>query len=186
MSQYGQVTKSLTFQDFVRLVFWLHTARTENPDNPQTHPNTSDINEYHSRCPQTPPRHPPDTPKASPRNITCQQTPTDANRHCQTPKITDRCCLSMSGGVCWHLLLSVGMLCSLELSGGCLGDVWVVSGGVLSGFHGNWRRSDAFWVYLGSGSLQYGAKILIWQSHERCDVLSLDHTETLKYQNLPM
>ena len=92
----------------------------------------------------------------------------------------------MSGGVCWRLLSSVGMLCSLELSGGCLGDVWVVSGGVLSGINGNWRRSDAFWVYLGSQSLQYGAKILIWQSYETCDVLSPDHTETLKYQNLPM
>ena len=122
MSQYGQVTKHHTFHGVAKLVFWLHTAGTENPDNPQTHPSTSDLNECHSRCPQTPPRHPPDTPKASPVNITCQQTTTDANRHCQTPKITDRCCLSMSGGVCWRLLLSVGMLCSLELSGGCLGD----------------------------------------------------------------
>ena len=82
----------------------------------------------------------------------------------------------MFGGVCWRSLSSVGMLCSLELSGGCLGDVWVVSGGVLIGIHGNWRRSDAFGVYLGSPSLQYGDKIQIWQSHERCDVLSPDHT----------
>ena len=74
---------------------------------------------------QTSPRHPQGIPRE-------HNMPTDANRHCQTPKITDRCCLSMSGGVCWRLLPSVGMLCSLELSGGCLGgvrgcsDFWVV------------------------------------------------------------
>ena len=65
MSQYGQVTKSLTFQDIVRLVFWLLTARTENPDNPQTHPSTSDLNDttpdatrHHPDILQTPPGHP--------------------------------------------------------------------------------------------------------------------------------
>ena len=148
MSQYGQVTKSLTFQDFVRLVFWLHTARTENPDNPQTHPSTSDLNECHSRCPQTPPRHPPDTPKASPANITCQQTPTDANRHCQTPKITDSAvwvCLVVSVGVCCRLLA-----CCVPWS--CLGGVWGMSGWCLG----------VFWVVLmeiGGARMRFGC---IW------------------------
>ena len=132
------------------------------------------------------PRHHPDTPKASPRNITCQQTPTEANRHCQTPKITDRCCLSMSGCVCWRLRSSVGMLCSLKLSGGCLGDVWVVSGSVVSSIRGNWRRSDALGVFLGSLSLRYAAKIEIWQSPGRWDFLPPGHTQILKYQNLSM
>ena len=36
----------------------------------------------------------------------------------------------MSGGVCWRLLSSVGISCSLERSRGCLGDVWLVSGGI--------------------------------------------------------
>ena len=56
----------------------------------------------------------------------------------------------MSGGVFWHLLWSVGMSCSREMSGGCLWDVWGCLGGVWgiyggvwgypSGFHGNQRR----------------------------------------------
>ena len=36
------------------------------------------------------------------------------------------------------MLLSDGILGSLEMSGGCLEDVW----GYLSGNHGNLRRSD--------------------------------------------
>ena len=39
-------------------------------------------------------------------------------------------CLWVSGAVRWRLLLSVGISCSLEMSGGCLGDVWWVFGGV--------------------------------------------------------
>ena len=66
-----------------------------------------------------------------------QQMTTNANRCQQTPSDTDRCCLSMSGGVCWRILSSVDILTSLEMSGGCLGDVCVVSGGYLSGIHGN-------------------------------------------------
>ena len=62
MSQYGQVTKRHTFHGFARLVFWLHTAGTENPDTPKTQPSAYNFNENHSEHPQTPPRHPPDTP----------------------------------------------------------------------------------------------------------------------------
>ena len=92
---------------------------------------------------------------------------TDTARHRQTRSETERCCLSMSGCVCWRLRASVGMLCSLKLSGGCLGDVWVVSGSVVSSIRGNWRRSDALGVFLGSLSLQYAAKLEIWQSPKR-------------------
>ena len=56
--------------------------------------------------------------------------PTDANRHRQTPQNTERRCLSMSGGVNWRLLLSVCMSCSMEMSGGCLWDIWGVSGDI--------------------------------------------------------
>ena len=82
---------------------------------------------------------------------------TDTNRHRQIPKDTDRCFLSMSGSVPWHLLSSVGMSCSLETSEGCLEGVWGVSGGCLgvsegylSGIHRNWRRWDVFGGYVGS------------------------------------
>ena len=82
-------------------------------------------------------RHPPDIPQIPTRHLQRagdanrqQQTPPDTNRQPQTPKDTDKCCLSTSGGVCWRLLSSVGISCSLEMSGGCLGDVWWVSGGI--------------------------------------------------------
>ena len=148
MSDYGQVTKSHTFQDFAKFVFWLHTERRRAQIHP-AHPSASNFHDWRSEHSQKPPRQPPDTPQIAPGNMTCQQTPTDANRHRQTPPDTERCCLSMSGCVCWRLWSSVGMLCSLKLSGGCLGDVWVVSGSVVSSIRGNWRRSDAlgcFWV----------------------------------------
>ena len=133
-SSSGRLTTiSHTFQDFVKLVFWLHTARTENPDNPQTHPSTSDLNEYHSRCPQTTPRHPPDTPKASLGNITCQQTLTDANRRQQTLPDTQNLwqvlfenvwwCLLAFVVVCWHVVFPGAVW---GVSGGCLGVFWVV------------------------------------------------------------
>ena len=38
MSQYGQVKTSCAFQGCAKVVLWLHTARTENPDTPQTPP----------------------------------------------------------------------------------------------------------------------------------------------------
>ena len=143
MSHYGQVKKSCAFQCCDKTVMWLHTARPENP-------NTSkclNFHEYHSNTP----RHPPYIPQTPPRHLQGagdanrqQQTPPDTNRQPQTPKDTDKCCLSTSDGVLWRLLSSVGISCSLEMSGGCLGDVWWVSGGYLKGIHGNRRHSDVF------------------------------------------
>ena len=46
MSQYSQVTKSHTFQGFAKLVFWLHVARTGNPDRPQAHPIASSLQSH--------------------------------------------------------------------------------------------------------------------------------------------
>ena len=93
--------------------------------------------------------------------------------------------MSEAASLC--LLLSVGALCSLEISGeclsrGCLVGVW----GYLSGIHGHWRRSDAFGGYLASQSLQYGAVTLFWHSLEKPIFFSSDHTETSKYQNAHM
>ena len=84
------------------------------------------------RYPQTSPKHPPDISrelKISTDNNRQQQTTTDDNRHLQTPSDTDRCCLRKSGSVSWHLW-SVGIPCSPGISGGCLGGVWGVSGGI--------------------------------------------------------
>ena len=115
--------------------------------------------------------------------------PTDNNKRQQTPPgilkqhlsviLGVWQCLLASVVVCWHVMFPGD---ALGVSGGCLGGVWWH----LEWHHLNQRCLDVFGGYLGSQSLQYGAKILIWQSHERCDVLSPDHTETLKYQNLPV
>ena len=92
MSQYSKVKKSCAFSRCAKMVFWLHTARTENPDTHQTHP-THPIS---MNITQTPP----DTHQTSPGSRRCQQqTPPDTNRQPQTPKDTDKCCLSTSGGV---------------------------------------------------------------------------------------
>ena len=80
--------------------------------------------------PQKPPRHLTDTPQTSPGNMTCKQRTTNANRHRQTYSSSTGRCLGVSGGVCWRLLMSVGMYCSLERPWGCLGNVWGVSGGI--------------------------------------------------------
>ena len=75
MSPYAQMNKSHAFQGYAKVVFWLHTARTENPDTLQIHPSASDFHEYHSDTP----RHPTNTPQTSPGNTTCKQTITDTN-----------------------------------------------------------------------------------------------------------
>ena len=161
------------------MVFWLHIARTGNPDTHQTHPSASDFHEYHSDTP----RHPPYTPETYPGNLKCQQTPTDTNGHPQTPSINDRCCLSKSGSVCWCPLWSVGILCSLEMSRG----VWGISGGYLGVSEWYSWKLEAIrcvWGLLGSHSLQYGAVTLYWHSSERQDFYSPDHTDTSTYQNV--
>ena len=128
MPQYAQMNKSHAIQGYAKVVFWLHTAKTENPDSPQTYPNTSGCSEYHSDTP----KHPSDTPQPYPVNTKNQQMTTGTNRHRQTNSNGTSRCPRVSGGVCWHLLSSNGILSSLEMSGG----VWGVSDGCLGGSGG--------------------------------------------------
>ena len=110
----------------------------------------------------------PDTPQTLPRQLQGaqhanrqQQTPTDTTRHTQTAPVSGVWqCLLASVVVCWHVMFHGD---ALWVSGGCLGGVW----GTWSGIHLNQRCLDVFGGYLGSQSLQYGAKILVWQSPER-------------------
>ena len=127
MSDYGQVTKSHTFQGFAKFVFWLHTARTESPDTPHTSerlqfpwlllrtlPDTT----------QTSLRHPPDCSRQhdmSAGTNRCKQTPPDTARHRQKLKGAVWVCLVVSVGVCGRLLA-----CCVPWS--CLGGVWVMYG----------------------------------------------------------
>ena len=70
--------KKWAFPGCAKIVLRLHTARTEKPDTPQTHPSASDFHECHSdtsRHSPDIPRHSPDSPKASPGNMTCQLMP---------------------------------------------------------------------------------------------------------------
>ena len=133
MSQYGQVKKSHAFWGCAKMVFWLHTARTEKPNTSQRHPSASDFHEKHSDNPRHPPdipQTPPDIPQ-TPLDISREHDmPTDNNRRQPTPPDILKQHLSMSWGVWRCLLTSVGMFCSLERPWGCLGDVWGVSGGI--------------------------------------------------------
>ena len=130
MSNMSQVQNIPLFQGCDKIVLQLHTAGTESPDTPK-HIWVPQISMNFTQTPpddhQTSPRHPSDTHQTYPGIRRCQQTTTDTNRQLQTPKDTDKCCLSTSGSVCWRLLSSVGISCSLEMSGGCLGDVWWVT-----------------------------------------------------------
>ena len=95
--------------------------------------------------PQTPPRHLQGTRKANRQ----QQRPTDIARHTQMAPVSVLGCLRLSVYVCWHLLSSFGILCLLEMSGGCLGDVWGVSGGIRMVFMdigGAWMCLWGIWV----------------------------------------
>ena len=97
--------------------------------------------------------------------------PRDSARHTQTTPVSVLGCLAVSVFVCWHVVLPGDAM-------GCLGDVWGVSEGYLSGIHRNWRLSDAFGGYVGSQSLQYGAKTLFRHSLERhnfCHLTILRH-----------
>ena len=146
---------SFAFQDCAWIVILLHTERTENPHAPKTHSSASNFHKYHSDILWPPPRHHPrhlPVPQTSQETRYAnrrQQTPTDTKSQPQTPQDTDGCCLSMFGGVCWHLLVSL-------VSWWCLGGVWGMSrlsewclggvGGYLGGIYGNWMCSDVFWV----------------------------------------
>ena len=83
--------------------------------------------------------------------------PTYANRHRQRPQETDRCCF-------WQCflasLLSVGISCSLGISGGCLGGVCEVSGGIWVVFmeiEGTWMCFGGVWVLIACSMEQYSA-----------------------------
>ena len=119
--------KSFSFQGYAKIVCWLHIARTENPDTPQTHPSASNFHEYHTE-------HPPDIPQTTLRHLQGtwhakkrQQTPTDTARHPKTLPCAVWVCLAVSFGASCSLLLSVGMSCSLDMSGA----VWGMSGAFL-------------------------------------------------------
>ena len=141
--------KSCAFLCCAKMVFWLHTTRTENPDTPWTHPRASDFHDYHSDTP----RHPPDIPQTSPGNTTCQQSPTDTARHPKTLTGAVWVCLAVSIGVCcclfacrvpWRCLWDV-----CGMSAGCLGGVW----GYLRDIHRKQRYLDVFggiWVAVWS------------------------------------
>ena len=176
MSQYDQKNKSHAFQGCSKMVFRLHTARTENPKHiraPLFAMNTT----------QTPLRHPSDTPQTPPshlkwiKNINRQQyARTHIARHTQTAHVSVQGCLAVSVGICCRLMAS-------WVPWRCLGGVWRMSGGCLgvSGWK-SWKSEVLGFVgvYLGSQSLQYGAKTLIWSSPERHDFCSSDHIETSK------
>ena len=149
--------KKWAFSGCARIVLRLHTARTEKPDTPQIHLSASDVHEYHSDTP----RHPPDIPRSPPSYLRGvrdanrrQQTQTDTARHTQTAPVNVLGRLKLSLCVCWRLLLSIGVLCSHEISMGCLGGVVRGIWGYLSGNFGNGKRSDVLWGCLGSQSLQ--------------------------------
>ena len=130
MSHNGQVKKSCAFSGCAKMVFWLHTARTENQDTPQTHPGAFVFYEYHSDTPE----HPPDIPQTSHRHLQTshrhlqgtrhanrqQQTPIDPARHTQTAPVSVWRCLVVSAGVCSHVMFPGE---ALGVSGECLWDI---------------------------------------------------------------
>ena len=156
LSQYCQVKKNCVFQGFAKIVLWLHTAGTENPDTTQTHPSASNFHEYHSNTPRHLPKHPPDTTQTYPINTRCQKMTTGANRHKQTVADTPRHWQVLFEWV-WQCLLAYVVVCWLlvfpgdvwGVSGGCLGDVWGVSGGirmVIMNIGGSWMGLWGIWV----------------------------------------
>ena len=128
MSQYGQLTKNRTIQGCAKIVFSLHTARTETSYTPPNLFKRLQCLCIPLRYLQTPLRLLPDTPQISPGNMKCQQTTTDAKKHCQTFSNSTCQFLGVFGDVCWRLVAYVGMLCSTEMLWGYRGNVWGVFG----------------------------------------------------------
>ena len=56
--------------------------------------------------------------------------PTETARHTQTVPVSVLGCLGLDLCLRWRLLSSVGISFSLEMSGGCPGDIWVVFIGI--------------------------------------------------------
>ena len=134
------VDKNRTDQGCVKIVFSLHTARTENPYAP---PNLFKRLQFL----WIPLRYPSDTPQTTPWHLQGTQ---HTNRHQQTPpdtpwhrKVLFEYVWHLSLGICCCLLAWHVPWRRLGVSGGCLG----VSGGYLSGIYGNWRRSDVLTVW---------------------------------------
>ena len=111
--------------------------------------------------------HPPDIPYSIE-----QQTSTDTNRHRQTYSNSTCQCLGVSFGVCWHVAFPGE---ALGVPGGCL---------EVSEWH-SWKSEalECVWGYLGSHSLQYGAKTLFWHNPKKKDFFHLTIPDTLEYQN---
>ena len=154
---------------------------------PRYSTNTSERLQFPWISHRTPPRHPPDNPKASPGNITCQKTTTDTNRHCQTPQDTAMCHVLECA---WQCLLGPVVVCCcqsacrvpwvcLELPGGCL----VRFSGYLGGIYENKRRWDVFGGFDGFSVLAIWSQHTILAQPWKAKLFSPDHTETLKYQN---
>ena len=127
------------------MVSWLHSARTESPDTLQIHPTpliSMNTTQIPLDTPQTSHRHPPDISRE-------QDMQTDNNRRQLTPPDILKQHLSVFWGVWRCLLASVGMLCSLEISGGCLWDVWRVSGDIwveIMEIGGAWMCLEGIWA----------------------------------------
>ena len=132
MSQYGQLTKkpyhSGLCQNSVFTPYCKDWDLISPPQKKKTYSSASNFHEYHSDTP----RHPSDSsqtpPQISPGNMECQQTTTDAKKHCQTFSNSTCQFLGFFGDVCWRLLASVGILCSTEMLWGYRGNVWGVFG----------------------------------------------------------
>ena len=137
MSQYDQMNKSHAFQGCSKMVFRLHTARTENPESPQTHPSASVCHEYHSDTPQTHIRHPPDTSQPSP-----------VNKNINRRRYAVQGCLAVSVGICCRLMASwVPWRCL-----GVSGEVRRMSGGCLEVSGWKCEALGFVGVHLGSRS----------------------------------
>ena len=130
--------KNCVFQGCAKIMLHLHTVRTGIQETLQTCLSASSFHEY----PSDTPRQPPNTPQTSPGNSRYQQTTTDDNRRQQMTTEPNRHPQTLTGAfeyvrkcllayvvVCCHLLSSVDILSSLEMSGGYFGDVWGVSEG---------------------------------------------------------
>ena len=146
-------------------MLWLHTARAKNPERTQipnqTHLSTSDSYEYHPDISWTPPRHPPDTPQTSPGNKRCQQMTTDANRDKEPARDTPRHWRVLFEYVWQCQLAFVGVFLFMEVTRGCLGDVW----GCLRGV---WGVSEGIWVLfleIGSAQMCFGFSAFAVRSH---------------------
>ena len=149
MSQRGQMRKIWSFPGCAKIVLRLHTARTEKPDTPKTHPSAFHFQNYHLDTPRCPSHHPPEISweyKTPIDNNRRQQTKRDSFRHPKTLTGAVWVCLAMSVGVCCLLLASCA---NWRYLGGCLGDVWWVSGGIWVVFMeigGAWMCLGGIWL----------------------------------------